>query len=57
MIWTQVKIWNMCLIMSGECNLLGSVLSQQKFEAMDIKALSTSQLSDSVIAPSVLSRK
>jgi len=57
MIWTQVKIWNMCLIMSGECNLLGSVLSQQKFEAMDIKAFSASQLSDSVIAPLVLSRK
>ena len=42
---------------SGECNLLGSVSSQQKFEAMDIKAFGMSQLSDSVIAPSVLFRK
>ena len=33
--------------LSGECNLLGSVLSQQRFEATDIKALGTSQLSDS----------
>ena len=31
----------------GVCNFLGSVSSQQKFEAMDIKTLSTSQLSDS----------
>ena len=28
--------------LSGECNLLSSVSSQQKFEAMDIKALSAS---------------
>ena len=44
----------------GECNFLGSVLSQQTFEAMNVKALSTSQLSDSVTAPcysSVLFRK
>ena len=27
----------------GACNFLGSVSSQQKFEAMDIKALSASQ--------------
>ena len=40
-----------------QCNLLGSVSSQQKFEAVDIKALHTSQLWDSVIAPSVLFRK
>ena len=33
--------------MSSECNLLGSVSSQQKFEATDIKALGTSQLLDS----------
>ena len=42
------------------CNFLSSVSSQQKFGAMDIKALGTSQLSDSVIAPcysSVLFRK
>ena len=37
---------------SGECNLLGFVSSQQKFEATDIKVLGASQLSDSVIAPS-----
>ena len=42
--------------MSGECNL-GSVTSQQKFEATDIKALRSSQLLDNVIAPSVLFRK
>ena len=44
----------------GECNFLDSVLSQQTFEEMDVKALSTSQLSDSVTAPcysSVLFRK
>ena len=34
----------------GVCNFLSSVSSQQKFEAMDIKALSVSQLSDSVSA-------
>ena len=33
--------------LSGECNFLGSVSSQQRFEAMDIKALGASQLSDS----------
>ena len=33
--------------MSGECNFLDSVLSQQRFEVMDIKALSASQLLDS----------
>ena len=32
--------------MSGECNFLDSVSSQQKFEVMDIKPLSMSQLSD-----------
>ena len=31
----------------GECNFLGSILSQQKFEATDVKALGVSQLSDS----------
>ena len=31
--------------LSGECTLLGSVSSQQRFGVMDIKALSTSQLS------------
>ena len=32
--------------MSGECDLLGSVSSQQKFEVTDIKALGVPQLSD-----------
>ena len=36
--------------MLGECNFLGSVLSQQKFEVTDVKALGASQLSDSVTA-------
>ena len=31
--------------MSAKCILLGSVLSQQRFGAKDIKALGTSQLS------------
>ena len=30
-----------------ECDRLGSVLSQQRFQATDIKALGESQLSDS----------
>ena len=30
----------------GVCNFLSSILSQQKFEGMDIKALGSSQLSD-----------
>ena len=33
--------------MSGECNLLGSVSFQQKFEATDVKALGASQLLNS----------
>ena len=33
------------LLMSGECMLLGSVSSQQRFGVTDIKALSVSQLS------------
>ena len=33
--------------MLGECNFLGSISSQQKFETMDIKALGASQLLDS----------
>ena len=36
--------------MLGECNLFGSVSSQQKFEAMDVKALGGSQLSDHIIS-------
>ena len=54
---TQAQPWSHVFLVSGEC---GSVSSQQKFEAMDIKALSVSQLSDSVTAPSyssVLFRK
>ena len=39
--------------LSGECNFLGSVLSQQRFEAMDDKALGASQLSDSPCYSSV----
>ena len=31
--------------LSGECVLLGSILSQQRFGATDIKALGASQLS------------
>ena len=38
--------WQELMVLSGECNLLGSVSSQQKFEATDVKALSMSQLSD-----------
>ena len=34
--------------MLGECNFLGSILSQQKFEATDVKALGVSQLSDNL---------
>ena len=44
----------------GACNFLSSVSSQQKFEAMDVKAPGVSQLSDSVKAPcysSILFRK
>ena len=33
---------------SGECNLLDSISSQQKFEARDVKALGMSQFSDSL---------
>ena len=43
--------------LSGECNLLGSVSSQQKFEMTDIKALSASQLLDTLFYSSwVLNR-
>ena len=44
----------------GVCNFLGSVSSQQKFEATDVKALGVSQFLDSVTAlcySSVLFRK
>ena len=34
------------MFLSGECNLLGFVLVQQKFEAMDVKALGVSELLD-----------
>ena len=33
--------------MLKECNLLSSVSSRQRFEAIDVKALGVSQLSDS----------
>ena len=35
------------VLLLRECSLLSSVSSQQRFEVMDIKALSVSQLSDS----------
>ena len=38
---------NIDILVSGECNLLSSVSSQQRFEVMDVKALGASQLSDS----------
>ena len=38
--------------MSDECNFLGSVSSQEKFEAMDVKALRVSQLLDSLCSSS-----
>ena len=38
--------------MSGECNLLGSVSSKQRFEATDDKALDASQLLDSLCCSS-----
>ena len=38
----------------GACNSLSSVLSQQKFEATDVKPLGASQLSDSLCYSSVL---
>ena len=40
--------FNISHSVKGVYNFLGSVSSQQKFEAMDVKALSVSQLSDSV---------
>ena len=33
------------MVVSGECMLLGSISSQQRFEVTDIKALDLSQLS------------
>ena len=41
----------------GMCNFLGSVSSQQKFEATDVKALGVSQLLDSVAAQFYLENK
>ena len=43
---SSLQIGDQGLVVSGKCNLLGSVSSQQKFEATDIKALSASQLLD-----------
>ena len=49
----QGKLWvlgekrKVNMVVSGECNLFSSVLSQQKFEAIDVKALGRSQLLDS----------
>ena len=44
---TRLKAEDSTFLMSGECNLLGSVSSQQRFEARDVEALGVSQLSDS----------
>ena len=58
-VWSFLNFLS-CGFVRGVCNFLGSVLSQQKFEATDIKALSASQLLDSVTAlcySSVLFRK
>ena len=57
MLKTECNHRLLLVLVSGECNLLGSISSQQKFEATDIKAPGASQLSESVIAPSVLFRK
>ena len=48
--WATELNWTECpcyTILSGECNL-GSVSSQQRFEAMDVKALGASELLDSL---------
>ena len=45
---SQCFIFILFIALSGECDLLDSVSSQQKFEATDIKALGKSQLSDSL---------
>ena len=45
---TRLKAEDSMFLMSGECNLLGSVSSQQRFAATDIKALGVSQLLDSL---------
>ena len=42
----SLQIGDQGSVVSGECNLLSSVSSQQKFEAKDIKALGASQLLD-----------
>ena len=44
---TRLKAEDSTSLMSGECNHLSSVSSQQRFEATDIKVLGASQLSDS----------
>ena len=44
-------------IVRGVCNFLGSVSSQEKFEATDVEALSASQLLDSVTAQFYLENK
>ena len=46
MLELKLQYFGHLMQISGECNLLGSVLSQQKFEASDIKSLGMSQLSD-----------
>ena len=51
------KVYLAKAIVRGVCNFLGSVSSQEKFEATDVEALSASQLLDSVTAQFYLENK
>ena len=51
------KVYLAKAIVRGVCNFLGSVSSQEKFEATDVEALSSSQLLDSVTAQFYLENK
>ena len=49
--WNKAFLpWEPYRSVRGVCNFLGSVSSQQNFEATDVKALGASQLSDRVTA-------
>ena len=50
-------ICSLYFLLSSECHLLGSVLSQQKFGVMDIKALGMSQLLDRLCYSSRVSNR
>ena len=50
-------ICSLYFLLSSECNLLGSVLSPQKFGVMDIKALVTAQLLDRLCYSSRVSNR